>query len=401
MKNKKLKVLIFYSCSEYPFRRNFKAFIESFEKYSNHEVTYINFPFYIPKITLKNSKWDVIVYSYSFTAPWNRSRYLNKILEIQNLNLISSNKVAFFQDEYFNLDLTNRFIKNLNIDQIYTVVPKSEWHKVYPGISEHKIKQYLTGYVEESDISLANKLIKENKRDIDICYRTAYPGPGMAMLGNIGWLKFEVADFGSKLGLPNSDIKVGSGFLTGDDWFKLLASSRFTLGVPSGANVLDFYGKISEHFKGQSKITRSEVMAYFQKNSIAQDYKLEVISPRIIEAGLLETCQILVEGEFNGLLEKYKHYIPISRELDNIEEVQRLIHDSSYVEEVVRNLKQLLIESNRLKYDYFIKNFFESLDTNKSTVLRKNLIVYSFEKLSFLNLLIYNSLIRFIKKLRN
>lgn len=401
MSDSKLNVLVLYACSEYPFRKTFKSFIESFEKYSDHNIHYCNFPFYFPKKALSLVHWDVIIYTHSFTAPWNRERYLKKIQRIESLKLKAQRKIALFQDEYFNSDLTNLFIKKLDINHVYTVAPESEWSKIYPEVPKHKLTQYLTGYIDEQDIQPALDLISRTKKSIDISYRTAYPGPQMAALGDVGWLKFEIADFGNQLGLLNSDIQVGTGFLIGDGWFKLLAQSVFTLGVPSGSNILDTKGTLSEILCKNRNFSRDKIQILLKELDIKQDYKLEVISPRIFEAGLFDCCQILVEGEYNGILVKNKHYISINRNLDNIEEVKKTISDLSKRSEIVMNFRRDIIENPSYRYRTFVKSFFDRIElkneTSHSSMLSAVAFLMKLHHIFFI-IIMKSGLIKILKK---
>ncbi len=391
--DKKLNILILYSCSEFPFRKTFSAFLKSFQKYSNHKIYLVNFPFFFPKKALGTIEWDLIIFSHSFTAPWNRERYLKKIQCLEAMGLKSTMKIAFFQDEYFNSDLTNLFISKFEIDNVYTVVPENEWNKIYPDVLKENMTLYLTGYISDDDVKEANDILARKSKDIGISYRTAYPGPQMAVLGKVGWLKYRIADFGNRLNIPNSDIQVGSGFLTGNSWFELLARSRFTLGVPSGSNVLDVDGSISSLLAKKQNYDIAELTQLFEAKNISQDYKLEVISPRIFEAGMFNCCQILVEGNYSNILTKYKHYIPVSVELDNLDEVKELIKNEAYVQEVITNFRNDVINNPSLSYSHFIKTFFNKWDfapNGRMTVLQ-SLRVKTGSCIAYLMLRLYNN----------
>lgn len=362
MSHGKLNILVLYACSEYPFRKTFQAFMDSFRKYSGHKIHYVNYPFFFPKTLLDKTPWDIVIFTHSFTAPWNRERYKDKIETIKQLDLGKSTKICFFQDEYFNTDLTNLFIEELGPDLIYTVAPESEWSKLYPAIPHEKLTQYLTGYIEEDDIGYAENLVKSLNKDITLSYRTAYPGPLMTALGEIGLLKYEVAEFGKKLNLQGSDIQVGSGFLVGEDWFKFLGRSKFILGVPSGANILDHDGSIAVEISKLGLISRLELTQFLESKGLKQDYNLEVISPRIFEAGLFDCCQILVEGTYNDILKKDVHYIGINRDLSNLKEVKDKVSDEEFVKSIVQNFRNDILKNKQLHYRFFIQNFFSRFE---------------------------------------
>ena len=55
----------------------------------------------------------------------------------------------------------------------------------------------------------------------------------------------------------------------------------------------------------------------------------KAISSRHFEAVGTKTCQLLVEGRYNGILEAGVHYIPVRRDLDDIEDATRRLLDTA------------------------------------------------------------------------
>ena len=51
-------------------------------------------------------------------------------------------------------------------------------------------------------------------------------------------------------------------------------------------------------------------------------FQMTAISPRVLEAALLESCQILVEGDYSGLVQPWEHFIPIRSDASDFQEVQ-------------------------------------------------------------------------------
>lgn len=54
------------------------------------------------------------------------------------------------------------------------------------------------------------------------------------------------------------------------------------------------------------------------------------ISSRHFEAAGTKTCQILIDGKYNGILEADKHYIGVKKDLSNIEDVIQKFKDEAY-----------------------------------------------------------------------
>jgi hypothetical protein len=112
--------------------------------------------------------------------------------------------------------------------------------------------------------------------------------------------------------------------LKGDDWYRFLLDCRFTIGVEGGASVLDWDGSINARTHAY---LAAHPDASFEEVEAAcfpgQDGNLGLmaLSPRHLEACATRTCQVLVEGRYNGVLTPGLHYIPLSADLSNISDV--------------------------------------------------------------------------------
>ena len=47
------------------------------------------------------------------------------------------------------------------------------------------------------------------------------------------------------------------------------------------------------------------------------------------------TCQVLVEGDYNGVFIPWKHYIPIKRDFGDIDETLDIIKEDRLREEII------------------------------------------------------------------
>jgi spore maturation protein CgeB len=54
------------------------------------------------------------------------------------------------------------------------------------------------------------------------------------------------------------------------------------------------------------------------------------VSSRHFEPMGTKTCQILLEGDYNGVLKPNEHYIPVRRDLSDVEEAFRKFRDDAY-----------------------------------------------------------------------
>ena len=365
MSKVKLNVLYIYSCGEYPPRKTVSSFIYSFEKYSDHRIFYHNLSFAKLPFWYRFIDFDIVIYSHFITTPWHRVRYAKKIKYLKKWIFPKAKKVAFFQDEYFNTDLTASFINELNINDVFSVAPQDQWPVIYNRVLNERVKfhHYLTGYVDEKDLeSFGN----DSVRDIDIGYRTGWQLAGMYRLGSFGALKFKIAkailDINSDLRL---DIKIGEGFLKGEAWLNFLSRCRYSLGVESGASLLDSDGKISECI---TKIQMENKQLSFEEcentcfPGLDGNLSLKAISPRVFESAAARCGLILVEGNYNGILEPHVHYISVKPDFSNLDKVISKVKDEVLRETMVERTFNDLILSGKYSYSTFIRHFFKTIN---------------------------------------
>jgi hypothetical protein len=70
------------------------------------------------------------------------------------------------------------------------------------------------------------------------------------------------------------------------------------------------------------------------------------------------TCQILLEGQYNGVLEPWRHYIPLKNDYSNLEEVMDLVKDVECMQRIADVAYTEIIESGTWSY----RNFVDSIE---------------------------------------
>lgn len=357
---KKLKILVLYADSSYPRRKTVSTFLESFQKYlPYHTVYYHNTIFNKLPLLRYIRKADLVIFHHSITTVWNRKTYTNKIDTFSKCNFYGAVKIALMQDEYKNIDLLQEMIQRLKLDTIYSVAPGSEWETIYGKniVKKNIIKPSLTGYINKQ-----NSIIPHinNKRDIDIGYRGDW-SPQHTKLGRLGLHKKEFPEFVQKEDYSNNlnlNIKLGSRhFLNGNKWYEFLKRCRFVIGVPSGSSVIDPTGKIEEKLKkaisdgeDDEKILYSQ---YVKKND--NSINLSVLSPRHFEAAMLGCAQILIKGEYNGILKPWIHYLPVEEDYSNLTEILKISKSESIRLKLVENCYRDLVDNPKYTYQHFVQ----------------------------------------------
>ena len=341
MENKLYKpiLLVVIYVSAHKMRNIQKNIIFCYKKYlKDYDVYYVNM-FMSPglKHCLKR-EWDLIIFHSSLLSlRFNRSRFISLIDNNKQsiMNLKAAVRAITVQDEFVHMDLVCDFIKRFDISHVFSVAPETEIKNLYFGIDFLNVKfhRVLTGYIDSDTVSLVEDMANTKLiRPFFIGYRVV----STPQWGSFNLLKKEIADVFimecEKRGLVH-DIKIGEQyFLNGDDWVKHLAKCKATIGIEGGSNILDLDGAFSEKIKkliDDGIKVNKQMLLEFEKN--IPNIQLKALSPRHLEACMTKTCQVLVEGEYNGVLQPWVHYLPLKQDFSNIREIFEFLEDNDRV----------------------------------------------------------------------
>lgn len=305
-------------------------------------------------------QYDVVVLHYS-----------NYLLSDQHLDDASREilrnfsglKVLFLQDEYRQIDAISEQIRDLGFHVLFTCVPKAEIEKVYPasrlpGVSKY---QNLTGYVP---LELTKHRVRPiADRPIDVGYRTRKVPYWLGSLGAEKWQiapRFLAEVSGAGL---NCDISYREeDRLYGRRWTRFLKSCRTALGTESGASVFDFTGELqtaTDLYVARKPDASFEEIHELLLKPYEGQIRLNQISPRCFEAAALRTAMVLFEGEYSGVLEPERHYIPLRKDFSNIDAVVRSVRNARELQRMVDRTFYEVALNERYSYRTFIENFDE------------------------------------------
>ena len=277
---------------------------------------------------LNLDEYQVIVIHYSLIiakTEWLSSLSKSKIFFYKGL------KVVFIQDEYRWVNKTIETLKFLDVDVLYTVVPKNQQEKVYPKseLPGLRLETTLTGFVPSNlaDLDRSGFL----GRPIDIGYRGRKISCAYGRLGQEKQLIAEGFSTVAEDYALKSDIAYGeSDRLYGDKWISFISNCKSMLGTESGANVFDFEGTIipavenAENANPELSFEELETR-YFP--GLDGRIVMNQISPRCFECAALGTLMVLFEGSYSGILSPWEHFVPLKKDFSNSEEVVDAIMD--------------------------------------------------------------------------
>jgi hypothetical protein len=373
-------VLIVYAA--FPTRATLLDALYSFRRYSNENIYYLNLrlkkiPWFIGK-----TKFDLIVFhTLFFSGRYDSEAFRRLMRKASPLADSDAVKVILPQDEFINAKVVNEFINTFGIDIIFSVQPEHEWPSVYRTVDRSRvdIQRVLPGYLDDSRLGKMQKFMKESKgRSVDIGYRTT--GNPYPWFGRHGYLKQQIANiFGPKAkeqGL-NADISTSAAdTLLGDDWYRFLCSCKYTLGVEGGTSILDFDGSIKERTEQFCKKNPKASFEEIEKASfpgLDGQFRGYAISPRHLEACAARACQILTEGDYNGILLPGKHYIPVKRDFSNVDEVLDKVKEDNIRNEITETAYQDIVRSGHYSYRRFVDFVLSRSFHNSTELLNRSL----------------------------
>lgn len=334
------------------------------EAKGNNEVIYLNAHYPVPK-SVKGASFDAIILDPTFLgARWAASDYFERILdEFHFVARSPAIKIALPQDDYDCHLLLDDWMARWQVDLLYTVCPE-HWQVLYPTYSQRgRIELAYTGYI--STELAHHQFVPFESRPIDIGYRTKRLPPWFGRIGNnkseIGDLlkpKAESAGF-------ITDIAVGAEHtIFGDKWYRFMDTCKFTLGARSGSSLLDPYGNIQrairEHLKENPEASFTEMESKFFPGQDGK-YDFTALSPRNLEAALCNSCQILVKGNYSGILEPWRDYLPLAPDASNFPELVPIMRDSKRVTAIIKTCRDTVLNSAQLHYSNKAKKIHNDL----------------------------------------
>ncbi len=266
-------------------------------------------------------------------------------------------KIALPQDEYDCNELLDEWLVDWKVNHVFSVM-SSSWNLLFPKYHRTgSIHLGYTGYVDKSLLEVKHKPFE--RRPFDIGYRARKLPPYFGRLGETKWtIGRDVERLASQAGLKTSIVVGPAGTLNGKAWIRLINNCKFMLGSNSGSSMLDPRGKVQRSVREYLEVNPQAPFEEVEKNcfeGLDGKHVLTALSPRVIEAALLGSCQILVEGEYSGIIRPWVHYIPIRPDAADFGRVVAAMRDRELVDQLVHNCRQAILGCEALSSEFHAK----------------------------------------------
>ena len=309
--------------------------IHAFPQFSQHHYYVLSNRGDLPA-WLQLSRFDGVIVHYSLIACYDNYLGADARRRIRDFDGF---KAVFVQDDYRWINDTVNALAYMRITALFPLAGPDIIDQVYsperlPGVHRETV---LTGYVPEE---LARRPVKPfAERPIDVGYR-ARKVP--MWIGSHTLQKWQIADR-FLADAPRYGLTVDLSYreedrIYGEQWIEFVSSCKAMLGTESGASVCDFTGEIQrnveEHMRRHPDATFDELRDRYFKDEDGR-IMMNVISPRTFEAACLRTLMILYEGHYSGILEPWRHYVPLRADHSNMDEVVEILRTPAKAQEII------------------------------------------------------------------
>ena len=331
--------------------------------------------------------------SYDFDGVIMMSTFIDWVKRYQNgdswlkqyefLNKTKAFKVVFSQDDYWLSEVRDLFYTSIGVNLLFPVCPPSTWMELYPNYMSSSGKSILgyTIYLTEQMINLSNLSIPWENREQDIVYRAS----GIPTFPNkLGYIKANIGEsFKLALGLNHNlklDISTSKeSFISGNRWYSFIANSKSILGSNSGSSVNVRNHSIINQLNQFKKVSPFANIHEIEQNVLEErdiNKNYTGISPRNIEAAMLGTLQILVPGDYGGILKPYKHYIPMNEDLSNIHEILDILKDKERCLKITTDCRDAVLSTKSLYAENVITDVLHQIKNNSIFEENNNLDLF-------------------------
>ena len=136
-------------------------------------------------------------------------------------------------------------------------------------------------------------------------------------------------------------------------WVELLQSAKATVGAEAGTYYLDRNGSLleqsKEYVQQNPDANLDDLLEKIFDNTSIEYVSGKAISSRHFEPVGTKTCQILLEGNFNGILKEGEHYISVKKNFSNLKDVIDVYTDHDLRNQIVERAYAYISENHTYK----------------------------------------------------
>ena len=259
------------------------------------------------------------------------------------LNRRSGPLVVFQGNEYVGLGEKIRFLNETHAEYVCTQLPLDAGRWLYGGTSARVLE------MPHALNPLLYRPIERAGREIDIGFVGALYDRTIGDTERTTLIRLFMEQQDALC--LQCDIRIGT--IARSDWALFLARCKGIIGAESGTYYLQRDGRAIacavQTVRREPDVPFAEVFDRCFRT--ARDYVSgKAISSRHFEPIGTKTCQLLLEGRYNGVLHADEHFISIKRDLSNIDDCLRKFRDEAYRKEMVERTYDFVMDAHTYRH---------------------------------------------------
>ena len=147
-------------------------------------------------------------------------------------------------------------------------------------------------------------------------------------------------------------------------WRKLLQQSKATMGAEAGTYFLDKDGKLmqlaQQYCNENPEASAQKIIDDVFKIQNIPYVNGKATSSRHFEPIGTKTCQLLIEGHYNGILKENEHYISINKDYSNFDEAFERYLDPKERHDIIENAYEYVLRNHT--YDKRVKTILNQIN---------------------------------------
>lgn len=316
---------------------------------------------------LKSFDFDAVVMMSTF-MDWVKDRRPGdpRLEQYAFLRTSVAHKIVFAQDDYWLSEVRDAFYTDSRVDAVYSVIEPQHWPHLMPRYARSSgvIRQGYTTYLSERMLSLGSLATPWERRVCDVVYRAAgrptFPNKLGVLKANLGEMFASALGEGHGLVLDLSTDPAR--FIRGDKWYEFIVGSKAILGSKSGSGVnvrsYDVVERLQQFLESHPGASYQDVeQAVFLPSDTSAEFT--GVSPRNVEAAMLGTLQILVEGHYGGFLRPQEHFVPLREDMSNARDVLELLRNPERCGVIADSCRATLLAQRALYPEHVVGEVLE------------------------------------------
>lgn len=297
---------------------------------------------------LKIGRYDLIVVAHS--AAGDDVTVLSRVRRL--LDRRRGKMVVFLGNEYDILDDKIAFIRETEAEYICTQLPMEGARYLYVECEKAKIIEMPHALNPKHYYALEHSV---RETDVGFVGDIYWPFVGDRERTNlIEWFETHGAS-------ANVVCDIRKQRLPRQEWNTFLNSCKAVVGAESGTYYLNDRGRVLERARAYNLYQNQTASFEDVFERFYRDQPCEVsgksISSRHFEPIGAKTCQLLLEGHYNGILKPNEHYIPIKKDLSDIQEAIAKFRDETFRDRITQTAYDYVMENHT--YDHRVARLME------------------------------------------